>query len=84
MLICHSDEGKRQKESVGVGRTGIRGRPCQSTPSAKSIGSILPPRKDAPTYMARQARPDFGQAGSVAGLQRVEIMPRCQLQLTAR
>jgi hypothetical protein len=46
--------------------------------------AILPLRKDAPIYMARQARPDFGQAGSVAGLQRVEIMPRYQLQLTAR
>ena len=46
--------------------------------------AILPLRKDAPIYMAREARPDFGQAASVAGLQRVEIIPRYQVQLTAR
>jgi hypothetical protein len=46
--------------------------------------AILPLRKDAPIYMAEKARPDFGKAASVADLQRIEIIPRYQLQLTAR
>jgi hypothetical protein len=46
--------------------------------------AILPLRKDAPIYMAESARPDFGAAASVAALQRIEIIPRSQLQLTAR
>ena len=46
--------------------------------------AIFPLRKDAPIYMAEKARPDFGKAASVASLQRIEIIPRYQLQLTAR
>jgi hypothetical protein len=46
--------------------------------------AILPLRKDAPIYMAEQARPDFSNAGSVANLESVEMIPRYQLQLTAR
>jgi hypothetical protein len=46
--------------------------------------AILPLRKGAPIYMAEKARPDFGKAASVANLQRIEIIPRYQLQLTAR
>jgi beta-galactosidase len=46
--------------------------------------AILPLRKDAPIYMSDTARPDFSTAGSVAALQNVEIIPRYQLQLTAR
>ncbi len=46
--------------------------------------AILPLRKDAPIYMADRARPDFGQANSVAVLRSVEIIPRYQAQLTAR
>ena len=46
--------------------------------------AILPLRKDAPIYMAETARPHFGNADSVAALQRIEIIPRYQLQLTAR
>ena len=46
--------------------------------------AILPLRKDAPVYMADQARPDFGKAGSVASLQSVEIVPWYQLQITGR
>jgi beta-galactosidase len=46
--------------------------------------AILPLRKDAPIYMAEIARPDFGAGASVANLQRIEIIPRYQLQLTAR
>jgi hypothetical protein len=34
--------------------------------------------------MAETARPHFGSADSVAELQRIEIIPRYQLQLTAR
>jgi beta-galactosidase len=46
--------------------------------------AILPLRKDAPIYLADQARPHYGNADSVADLQSVEIIPRYQLQLTAR
>ena len=46
--------------------------------------AILPLQKSAPIYMADSARPNFGQAASVASLQKVEIIPRYQLQLTAR
>jgi hypothetical protein len=46
--------------------------------------AILPLRKDAPIYMAEKARPHFGSADSVAALQRIEIIPRYQLELTAR
>jgi beta-galactosidase len=46
--------------------------------------AILPLRKDAPIYMAESARPDFGGAASVAALKGIEILPRYQLQLTAR
>jgi hypothetical protein len=37
--------------------------------------AILPLRKDAPIYMAQQARPDFGGADSVVALRAVEIIP---------
>jgi beta-galactosidase len=46
--------------------------------------AILPLRQDAPIYMAATARPDFSHAASAAELQSVEIVPRYQLQLTAR
>jgi beta-galactosidase len=46
--------------------------------------AILPLRNDAPIYMAKPARPDFGNADSVAALQSIEIIPRYHLQLTAR
>ena len=46
--------------------------------------AIVPLRKDAPIYMAESARPDFGNTAAVAALQRIEIIPRCQVQLTAR
>jgi beta-galactosidase len=46
--------------------------------------AILPLRKDAPIYMAEEARPHFGKTDSVAALRRVEIIPRYQLQFTAR
>jgi beta-galactosidase len=46
--------------------------------------AILPLRKDAPIYMAEKARPHFGSADSVAALQRIEIIPRYQLELIAR
>jgi hypothetical protein len=46
--------------------------------------AIIPLRKDAPIYMAEKARPHFGKADSVATLQRIEIIPRYELQLTAR
>jgi beta-galactosidase len=45
---------------------------------------ILPLRKDAPIYMAKEARPDFGSAESAVALERVEIVPRYQAQLDAR
>jgi hypothetical protein len=46
--------------------------------------AILPLRQDAPVYMADSARPDFGQAASVASLRSVEIIPRYQIQIKAR
>jgi hypothetical protein len=39
-------------------------------------------RKDAPIYMAEKARPDFAGNASIATLQRIDIIPRYQLQLT--
>jgi hypothetical protein len=46
--------------------------------------AILPLRKDAPIYMANEARPDFGHAQSVAAIQRTEIISRYTAQLTAK
>jgi hypothetical protein len=46
--------------------------------------AILPLRQDAPIYMAKSARPDFGKTGSVADLRSIEIIPRYQLQITGR
>ena len=46
--------------------------------------AILPLQKDAPIYMTEKARPDFGNADSIAKIQSVEIIPRYQLQLTAK
>jgi beta-galactosidase len=45
---------------------------------------ILPLRKDSPIYMAESARPDFAKAASVAALQCLEIVPRYQLEFSAR
>jgi len=45
---------------------------------------ILPLRKDAPIYLAREVRPDFGNQQSVVSLNSVEIIPRYQIQLEAR
>jgi beta-galactosidase len=44
--------------------------------------AILPLRKDAPIYLAKEAQPDFGGAGSVAALNNVEIVPRYQVELS--
>ncbi len=44
--------------------------------------AILPLRKDAPIYMAKEARPEFGGAESMVALKRVEIVPRRQAELT--
>jgi hypothetical protein len=46
--------------------------------------ALLPLRKAAPIYMADQAQPDFGKADSIASLRSLEIVPRYQVQLTAR
>jgi hypothetical protein len=45
--------------------------------------AILPLRRDAPIYLAKDARPDFGAATSVASLRGVKIVPRYQVELTA-
>ena len=45
---------------------------------------ILPLRKDAPIYLAKEARPDFGGKQSVVSLNRVEIVPRYQITLKAK
>ena len=47
--------------------------------------AILPLRKDAPIYMAEVARPYFGSADKVSPpCGAVEVIPRYQLQFTAR
>jgi hypothetical protein len=46
--------------------------------------AILPLRPDAPIYLPKEARPDFATAGSVAALERVELVPRYQTQLSVR
>jgi hypothetical protein len=45
---------------------------------------ILPLRKDAPIYLANEARPDFGGNGSIVSLNRIEIVPRYQIGLKAQ
>ena len=44
--------------------------------------ALLPLRKDAPIYLAKEARPDFGEAPSIVALESVEIIPRYQVQLS--
>ena len=44
--------------------------------------AILPLRRDAPIALAPAAKPDFGNAQSIAALRGLEIMPRYSLQLT--
>ena len=45
--------------------------------------SILPLRQDAPIHLAQEARPEFGNAESIVALERVEIVPRSSVELTA-
>src|SRR5262249_38079410 len=45
--------------------------------------AILPLQKKAPIYMADTARPDFGEADSVAAIQSVDIISRYHAQLNA-
>ena len=45
---------------------------------------ILPLRKDAPIMLAKEAAPDFGDQQSLVSLDRVEIIPRYQIQLSAQ
>ncbi len=42
---------------------------------------ILPLRKDAPIYLAREAQPDFSKQQSILSLNGVEIIPRYQIKL---
>jgi len=46
--------------------------------------AILPLRKDAPIYLAKEARPDFANRSSIVSLNRIEILPRYQIELEAR
>ena len=46
--------------------------------------AVLPLRKNAPIYLDRQAKPDFGSTTSVAALRGMEIVPRYTVQLTAK
>jgi beta-galactosidase len=43
--------------------------------------AILPLRKDAPVYMAKAAKPDFGDKESVVKLEAVEIIAHYQVEL---
>jgi len=45
--------------------------------------AILPLRKDAPIYLAKEAKPDFGKAASIVALRGLEIVPRYQVELHA-
>ncbi len=45
---------------------------------------ILPLRKDAPVSLAKAARPEFGDKQSVVSLNRVELVPRYQIELKAQ
>ena len=47
--------------------------------------AILPLRQNTPIYLAREAQPDFGDGGSVAKLQRAELIPcyRAELKVPA-
>jgi hypothetical protein len=63
-------QGTRAGRGGGAGRSEVSQRGLrQLTPA------ILPLRKNAPIYMARQARPDFGGADNVVALKAVEIIP---------
>jgi len=46
--------------------------------------AVLPLQKDAPIFMADQARPDFGKAESLAEIQSIEIVPRYQSAISAK
>lgn len=45
--------------------------------------SILPLRKDAPIYMAEEAKPVFGENESIVELKAVEIVPHYAVELHA-
>jgi hypothetical protein len=45
--------------------------------------AVLPLRKDAPIYMAKEARPDFGEKRSEVALNSVEVVPRYEVELKA-
>ena len=46
--------------------------------------AILPLRNDAPIYLAQEAKPDFAEKQSIVSLNRVELVPRYQIELKAR
>ncbi len=43
--------------------------------------AILPLQKDAPIYLAAEAKPNFGQRAAIAELSRIEIVPRYTVTL---
>jgi len=45
--------------------------------------AILPLRKDAPIYLAKEAQPEFGNRSSVVSLNNIEIIPHYQIELEA-
>lgn len=45
--------------------------------------NILPLQRDAPIYLAPEARPNYGKSQSAVSLNRVEIIPRYQISLKA-
>jgi hypothetical protein len=46
--------------------------------------AILPLRKDAPIYLAKEAWPDFGSAPSIAVLKGVDIVARYEVEVIAQ
>jgi len=46
--------------------------------------AILPLRKNAPIYLAPEAKPEFGETAQVGDLRGLEIVPRYQVELCAQ
>jgi hypothetical protein len=45
---------------------------------------ILPLRKDAPIYLAEEAKPDFGKAASIARIGKLEVINCYETRLSGR
>jgi len=57
-------------------------RSPQTAAKGELTVSVLPLRADAPVYLPREARPDFGAAHQIAQLRGVSILPVYRLRVT--